>query len=231
MTTQTLIELVDSALSMQTQYSLRPSLYRIEAAKKAKTALLDALEAQAAELGYLRQALEHAINSTFTRKLDACQADCKILERERDELRAERAEFKSKLAVEAKAADHWMKEACKSHNLAVKLEAELAALKAQPVNQMLLEKVKELADWHGKTRNLWPIGMEQSTFHNGAALTLSAIAQAQASEPATSMAALSQQAVVDAFCEVPDSFNAFGVFKQGVRFAEQHHGITQGEKA
>jgi uncharacterized coiled-coil DUF342 family protein len=154
MTTQTLIELVDSALSMQTQYSLRPSLYRIEAAKKAKTALLDALEAQAAELGYLRQALEHAINSTFTRKLDACQADCKILERERDELRAERAEFKSKLAVEAKAADHWMKEACKSHNLAVKLEAELAALKAQPTEPapsmagerepLTLEKIADL---------------------------------------------------------------------------------------
>jgi anti-sigma28 factor (negative regulator of flagellin synthesis) len=56
----------------------------------------------------------------------------------------------------------------------------LQAAPAQPVNQVLVEKLKALADWHEKTSKLWPINMDQSAFHNSAALTLSGIAQAQA---------------------------------------------------
>jgi ABC-type phosphate transport system auxiliary subunit len=83
MTTQTLIDRLCLGASISRERGL--NLDFADVAEQAAAAL----EAQAAELGYLQQELEHAINSTFTRKLDACQADCETLKREHDSLRAE----------------------------------------------------------------------------------------------------------------------------------------------
>jgi septal ring factor EnvC (AmiA/AmiB activator) len=97
MTTPTLIELVDSALSTQTQYALQPCRYRTGVAKKAKMALLDALEAQAAEIERLTQDRDEWKQSTIDANTNARSEEAKrrAMQDERDTLKAELAALKA----------------------------------------------------------------------------------------------------------------------------------------
>jgi hypothetical protein len=101
MTTPTLIELVDSALSTQTQYALQPCWYRTGVAKKAKMALLDALEAQAAEIERLTQDRDEWKQSTIDANTNARSEEAKrrAMQDERDTLKAELAALKAQPVV------------------------------------------------------------------------------------------------------------------------------------
>jgi len=41
------------------------------------------------------------------------------------------------------------------------------------MNKVTVDReLRELSDWHNKTSRLWPLGMEQSSFHIDASLTI-----------------------------------------------------------
>ena len=90
MTTEDLMKLAESALNAQTGYCLQTNLYTLEVAKKARQALLDALEALGREVAEKQRVLD-GCNAT----LAAAKLALDLANDQRDQARAELAAIRA----------------------------------------------------------------------------------------------------------------------------------------